>query len=192
MMRKNSSIAMAVVAFVALIATACGGNDYNSIPLPHAFPRSYVYTDSLKTIVFNGIPLDVNADALIDTVDNGLTISYPRYDALVYVGLKRNIDNYAAEVSNRAERFSMNLGVAESSATYCDYSSASDVVTTVVRANTVVQTPVQVMVQKPSGNVLMSCVAFMGGWNENVPYDSVKPIIDVLERDLSHIADKWK
>lgn len=188
-MNRNISSTLAVLA---LMAWACGSNDYNAVPLPHAFPRTYVYPDSLRTILYKGLPLDINAGTVVDSLDNGLTISYPRYGAVVYIGIKSHIDNYSAEVSNRAQRFSMNLGTSGSSATYNEFSNDSGIVTTVVRANSVVQTPVQVMVQNASERVLMSCVAFMGDWNESVPYDSVKPVIDVLERDLSHIADKWK
>lgn len=187
-MTKSKSLAITALS-LSLLCGCAGGNTENAVPLPEAFPRPYVYPDSFKSIAFGDISLDVNAEADIAYVNNGINITYPRYGATLFIGIKRNIPDsasFAAEWANRQQRLSLNLGPAASTASVQNSTIGTPHPFCLVRANSTVQTPVQAIAGCPQKGVLMSAVAFMADWTTSTPYDSIKPVTDILERDLRH------
>lgn len=184
----------ALIIAVAAVVAACsnGGQRDVAVPLPEAYPRAYVYPDSFRTVTFRGVTFDVNAGARVDSAENGINIVYPRYGAVVYVSVHDKIkgpEAFSAEWTGRQRRIAMNLGASAGSAS-TDGGVREDISApyTIVRANTTVQTPVQILTGNAEKGVIISAAAFMESWSVVTPYDSIKPVTDALERDLRHVV----
>lgn len=167
-----------------------------SAPLPQAFPRVYEYPDSFRGVTVGDVTLSVNAGAeVVDSAGSAFSIRYPRYGATVFVGVNSGIggaEEFAGEWRNRVRRISLNLnGAPARKTTDADAGGGggNQLPFAVYRAETVVLTPVQAVAGSPGAGVVVSAAAFMDGWqNSNVPYDSVRPVIDRLERDILRLV----
>lgn len=175
---------MAALATVALLAVSCGGRRQVDVPRRTAYFRINLY-DTVYTAV-SGLPLrlDVNASAVVavDSLGRGLDIVYPRYGVTVYCSLTA-VDSLtvAGALSNRMERMSTNLGGNMSHSVESD--TRYGFRTLMVVADGVSQTPVQFVAT--DNRLMVSGVAFFE--DERPDFDSISPVYDAIERDMSHL-----
>ncbi len=186
-----------MLAWVWLAACGRSGTDATAddgenaaVPLPTAYPRVYEYPDSFREVRVGKVTLSVNAAAQVDSAASAFNISYPRYGATVYVGVNAaagaDDSAFAREWGNRVQRITLNLNGATARKTT---EAPGHTPFALYRAETVVLTPVQAVGGDPAAGTVISVAAFMDGWqNRQVPYDSVRPVVDILERDVLRLV----
>lgn len=179
-------IVVAVAAFIlGDLLSSCQRSD-NGTPTPrqYAWPRADVAAPVQRTVGSGGVAFDANvANAVVDTVANGLTISYPRYHAQLYVTVA-DVQN-ANEVPARMQRMADNLGNAAIAADY-------DTVTPggwhfrIIEADSPVQTPIQMIGLRDNRMILVT--AFFNNIAAGVDMDSIRPFYRAVADDAVSLA----
>lgn len=177
-MSRHSAAAIAIAA--ALAATACGGSPAPT-PRRHAFPRT-----ELCDTMYNPAPeaplcFYVNTEATVapDSSGRWLTVEYPLYEATLYITFSEadSPERLEAMLANRRERISLNL--AGASATTTHIASPAGFESVLVEAP---GQPLPLQFVATDGE----CRAVSGAvqMQHHAPYDSVRPTVDALRRDI--------
>lgn len=175
-------LALAVLA-IAIASMACtgGGDERQTAPLPTAYPRPAALADSSVEVSAGPVSMRVSASAkVVAQKANALDIAYSPYNSTLYLATNPGVANLAREVDNRTQRMAMNLQGAGAVQTDIDLPAGHAVV---VRATSTVQTPVQFVAVDTVHSTIVSGAWFMHDWSQATPYDSVRPVADILERE---------
>lgn len=185
------------VAVAAAVLWGCGdGSDtapsYVPTPRPLAYPRTPVYEPAYITEKLPGVSFDVNSGAVVDVAPgaSAVNVHYPLYDATLYLTVRRGMADSATierEWERCAQRIDLNLGGAPADAG--SFERADGTAAMVVRARSTAQTPVQLIAANGRHGVLLSGAVFMNGWDGPVAYDSVRTVVDALERDVQRLIE---
>lgn len=183
-----------ITAVAAIMLAACGG-DRHAVPRPEAFPRVALYDtvyhklDSVPALFF------VNDSAVVvpdDRPTDGarwVTLSYPRYNALMYLTFTPVTDaTVDAVVENRLERMSLNAGSSRTELTelISDGGFSCQMFTT--RSGTV--TPVQFLAASPA--LVVSGALFLQHQPTPTSPDSLAPVINAVEADIIYALRRLK
>lgn len=174
-----------------LILTACGGKKENRqdapVPRREAYPRLSLPEALYRVDSVGGIPLEVNEKAL-STVENErwLTLSYPNQSAVIYITLTTIENNDRDPVTNRLERLSMNTGGAPTTVNEFVNNHGYNCLLMFTPAGS--PTPVQFIAVIP-GDLMLSGSAMVDGL-PTAPADSLKPVVEMLKRDITHMLDE--
>lgn len=194
MSRSHNLGIIAGVSAVACLFCGCSGNTENAsapVPLPVAWPRPVVYPDSFRTETVKDVCFSVNNGAAIEMTGTGADISYPAYDATVYLSVNTAAGTDPAAFEHawqgRRERMALNLGGAVAEEITCQRPEWNNPV--VVTSKTVSQTPVQFLAGDRRHGVIVSGAVFMHGWDGTEPYDSVRPLVEALQRDMLELVN---
>lgn len=172
---------------VVFLATACSSPENkpaDTLPLPIAYPRLPLpETDS--SVTYTGLPIDINVNAAAcitdvpDATTPGITVTYPQTGTQVYYTyIPAPTPAYAMEVTDaRMERIHLNLNGARATST--TMTGDSDTQGLLVRTTSPCQTPVQLLVSGPGYVLTATAFVAAGG-----PYDSIRPLYDLLEHDM--------
>lgn len=178
----------AAIASLALLVASCGGNDgrHNAVPLPRAYPRITVADSVFSPVPGAAMPFEASTAATVqaDSAGRWLTLRYPAYDAEVYVTLSQapDQDRMGAMLANRRERMSLNLNGAPASTTHITSLDGSFEAVLLEAPGT--ETPLQFLAT--DGHLRMvSGVARLSAAS-TAPYDSVRPVVAALRRDIIH------
>ena len=192
--RSHNAGIFAAATAAAFLCCGCSGNPEKAVtpvPLPVAWPRPVVYPDSFRTVSVKNVCFSVNDAAGMDITETGADISYPAYDATVYLSVNTaaGTDSTAFERAwhGRRERMALNLGGAMAQEIAARRPEWNNPV--VVTSKTVSQTPVQFLAGDRRHGVIVSGAVFMHGWDGTEPYDSVQPLIEALQRDMLELVN---
>jgi hypothetical protein len=159
-------------------------DDSAAVPRPRAYPRVAVY-DSIYTAVTEDCPrLELNSACRISSANEGwYTAEYPDYNAMLYITVTHRQGAELREAcDNRIQRIALNLG-GNSAETFCfDTDSAEG---RLIRSVESRQMPLQFYATDRSG-WLVTGALFMPGVDQSAPLDSLRPIVNAIERDLRH------
>lgn len=178
---------LTIVSLSALL-TGCFGDDADDafVPKPIAYPRIDLYPDSAVTDTIDGVSFKVNASAILDRSGyNSADIYYPRYEAILYLAVNKNIPDLAAAEDGRRMRMSLNLSGSPAIQSTSVHGADSAVIVT---AQTAIQTPVQFMLVNRRYNAMVTGAFFMNGWTDTTPYDSIRPVIDALNGECRRLV----
>lgn len=176
----------AIILPLAMLAAACGGSDSNApVPRPRAYPRIAVADSVFAPVAGAAIPFEAStaAVATLDSTGSQLTLDYPAYGMQLYVTLTvaPDPDRVGAVIANRRERMSLNLNGAPASTTHI--TSQDSTFEGVLLEAPGTGTPLQFLATDG-----MNCVASgaLSTAATPAPYDSVRPIVAALRRDIVH------
>lgn len=169
-----------------LMLFVCAGCSHRApapVPRPRAYPRTDIPSAVYRPVTFGGYTLQVNDFAEVSQPKTEwIDIGYPRLDITVSCALNRPV-NIRAALANRAERMALNLN--GTSAVMDRFTSRSGLYVTLLTARDVVRTPVQ-FIATDSAKVLLTGAA-VADFNSEAKFDSVKPVIDSVSADITHM-----
>lgn len=171
-----------IAPLAALLLCACnfsGGKD-NAVPRPHAYPRVEAYDSTRRGVALRDISITVPAQSITDSIsERSLTLSYPLYGARLYLS---TVSTHSAEelkqhLANRRQRISLNLSGRQMQESTFKHESLDCSVIRSLESTTI---PVQLLATDGHGT-LLSAAFVLNGATE--PLDSVRPIVDLLEKE---------
>lgn len=176
-----------IPVILLLAAVACdGGSREDAVPRRRAYPRVAVPDSTYARV--SGVPLVFEAcraaEARVDSGGRWLTLHYPAYDTDVYVTFSpaASADALQAALDNRRERMSLNLYGAPATTSHVASADGTFEAALVYAPGT--GTPLQ-FVATDGARWVVSGAASMDV-EAGAPYDSVRPMVDVLHRDMVH------
>lgn len=175
--------AVLAAALLAVVASACGGGEENSVPRRRAYARVDTYPAEYRAVEVGGIPLEINTSAAAASPREGwLDVRYTRYGATLHLAVARP-DAAARDqaVANRRQRMSLNLGGATAEQTTL---AGDTYMCELLVSRDAVATPVQLLAVGADGT-LVSGAAVIAGRTE--PVDSLRPVVDALRADALHL-----
>ena len=181
---------LAVTGATAFV-TGCQSNNRHGLPLPKAWPRLPIEQhDSMVTVAGLPLPVNINPDATFQLIDDGhpgLTVSYPAVGTKIYFTFVKTRDRKEQDqvVRIRKQRIALNLNGAPARMRHSTPDSESDATLVVARSG--VQTPVQLLATV--GDYVVTATAFIDDPQAAQSYDSISPIVRVVEHDMAHALD---
>lgn len=177
----------ALLLAAALAQAACGGPDEaDATPRRRGYPRLPAYDSCYVVAPGAALPLEVNAAATVADSCAGrwLTVGYPLHNSLIYITITRAAtpDELSRALDNRRERIGLNLGGAEASTAHL--SSPAGFEAALVEAPGS-GTPLQFVAT--DGRATMVSGAARIDVAADAPYDSIRPIVATLRRDIVHM-----
>lgn len=172
-----------VAAIVSMISS-CAKSDRGIAPLPEAWPRMEINSDSYKTLDPGGKTLRLNSALKVEAERKEgalwLTMSYPQFpQGHFYLTLSRVADP-AEAIRNRMERMKINAGGAAGEE--LTLTSGGGWEGMILHTPQSLTTPVQILAVK--GDSILS-----GAWYmqlpPSTPADSVAPAVDAALRDMT-------
>lgn len=160
----------------------CGCSRHEGVPVPreYAWPRVAEADTVMRVVEGAPLPFFVSGQARVTAKPGevyGLDIDYPQYNATIYVTfIPVTEDELPRVMAARLERMRLNLNGAP-------YDQDKTDTSLVVTARTSAQIPAQLLTR--SGRYLVSATATMHSPQQDVPYDSVRPVYEALSRHLS-------
>lgn len=186
--RMRVAGAIAVAAAVGVL-TGCKGSPAADLPVPrqYAYPRIQVPEALYRQDTIGSVAVAVNASAVTDSPEAGwLTATYPGLDAEIYFTLTPlTADNAESLIANRVERLSMNTGGAPTEVVETVNPNAWECTLLVTPSGS--PTPVQFLAVEP-GKWMLSGSAMIAGAT-SAPKDSIRPTVDMLRRDITHLLN---
>lgn len=178
-----------IVAVTGMLATGCAGEkegdeQSQAVPLPVAWPRLDISTsDSMRTVQEVPVEVLINPEADYEIVEGdpkGLTVTYPKVNTKIYYTFIAPSDSAERRkiIENRMQRISLNLNGITAETLHDETEQGVLVV-----ASSGSQTPVQLLADLP--DFVVTGTAFFMDPATSVAYDSISPIIKVLEYDMS-------
>ena len=184
---KLKIIVQWVIILTFPVLAACSGKKQSGTPLPTAWPRLPVTAyDTMLTVSGAPVDIDINPEASARVVEGsptGLTVTYPKAGAEIYYTFIETASPEAAReiIEARQERIGLNLG-GVSAKTLHGTNAAGDEALLVVSTGGA-QTPVQLLAVVPG--YVVSATAFIHDPRASVAYDSIRPLVEVLQHDVS-------
>lgn len=183
-----------IAAGLTLLLAACGGGE-SAVPRPEAFPRANLYDtvyhqlDSVPALFYvNDSTVVVPDDRRSDDA-RWVTLSYPRYKALMYLTFTpvtpATLDGV---VDNRIERMSLNAGSSRSELVELTSEGGFACRMLTKRSGTV--TPVQFLAVSPA--LVVSGALFLQHQASPTSPDSLAPVITAVETDILHALRRLK
>lgn len=182
-------------ALTCLFNCSCGnsGSDtaFSPVPLPKAWPRIDISTsDSMTPVPELPVGVKVNPLAAWETLETyppGLTVTYPNGSAKIYYTFIETPDKTERDrvIEMRMQRISLNLNGTPAKTFHSSVNeSEPQIGGALVVALSGTQTPVQLLAEKPGW--IVSGTAFIDDSRAVVAYDSLLPLIEVLQFDMAH------
>lgn len=172
-----------ICSFAVFSLMSCGDSGDKSVPLPQAWPRVPIAaSDSMATVADVPVEVKINPVAVYEIVEGehpGLTVRYPSagvdiYFTFIYPASAKERDEI---ISARKQRMALNLNGTEARTETLDNVDGVAVV-----AKSVAQTPVQILAD--IDGYIVTATSFVRNASNSTPYDSIKPVYDVLEHDM--------
>lgn len=172
---------IAAIALAAISAAGCTRQADTPVPKRTAYPRPFLYPDTTVTAAVGGLAFDIKAAA--DTTrsrENWLDISYPRYNAVIHIGVRALSSDAELDeaIANRMERIALNLG--DRNAVVSDFVNPAGFTCRTVTSTDGGPVPVQFMAY--SAERLLSGAVTIEGPSE--PADSIAPTVRSLATDV--------
>lgn len=179
---------LGIAAAAALMSASCSGGGEAAVPRPEGYPRIEAYPESYTRL--EGTTFEVNDSARVverrRSADDALwvTLRYPRYGgALFYLTFTPvGPSTINSVLDNRAERMALNAGGGASVLTDLVSDGGYNCRVMTTPAGTV--TPVQFLASSP-GMVVSGALFVDGAANATSP-DSLRPVVEAVERDVIH------
>lgn len=193
--RKHSTItailAMLPIWFMAIIVAVslceCTNDNINT-PRRKAFPRIDTHDSTFTQISNCPIHFEMShiASITLDSINNNnhwITIFYKPYNATVYCTFTP-VDKYTIHniITNRTERMALNSG--DNISELIELTNANGFYSKILITEQSKVTPVQFLSTNNTDWVVSGAIYFNNNSNNNP--DSIRPIINVLKRDIIH------
>lgn len=187
----NVPMRQLLLAVICLCLLASCSSDSGSapVPRPRAYPRIEAYPAEYRPVDSLALSFEANSSARVRIKGPAAAdIIYPRYNATVYVSVislpAPDSAAIARALSSRLERAAMNLGATQA---HTIDSTSGDFDTQIIRADGAVPTPVQ-LIATDYARRLLTATAFVEFIPSPSATDSLAPVIDALQADLTHLA----
>lgn len=174
----------------ALLALcACSGSDYTPVPRQHAYPRialnkpTYALADSVPLVNFS-----VNSNAVLVLKNNGCDIVYNNLNATVYISVISNLNDpqiFSQTWDNRIDRINRNLAGTQFFSSQLNNSAFNGVI---LLAQSVSQTPVQLLAANTQKGIIVSATAFMHSDIHSNAFDSIAPVYKAIFTDITKLG----
>lgn len=177
---------MLPVLLAGLVAAGCSDKKPHTptTPLPSAYPRLPLPdNDTMRTVSETPSPVNVNSTARATFTPGdmpALTVEYPRLGATAYWTFIPYTGTPAEIIARRRERISLNLNGTPARTLHS--APTSDFEAVLVTAEAGSQTPVQMLAVTPE--YVITATAFLSDPRAAVAYDSIRPLIELLDRDM--------
>lgn len=190
-MRTARFFPFLAVALVSLsILAGCHSSDGPGIPLPKAWPRLPIQQYDSMTVV-EGLPVEVRVNPsstwqIVDDGMQGLTVTYPAVGTKIYFTFVKTRDHAERQqvVDIRKQRISLNLNGGSARMLHSDIDTVRNYDAVLIVSKSAVQTPVQLLATM--GNYVVTATAFIDNPGIAQAYDSIAPIVRVLQHDMSN------
>lgn len=176
-----------VAGMVVMILCECS-NENVSTPRRKAYPRIETHDSTFTQISNCPLHFEMSDAAIItlDSINNNnhwITIFYKPYNATIYCTFTP-VDNYSIlnVISNRTERMALNSG--ELSSELIELTNANGFQSKILITEHSKVTPVQFLSTNNTDWVVSGAIYFNNNNSSNP--DSIRPIINVLKRDVVH------
>ena len=188
MIRSKLSISLAVWLMATLFfAAGCKKSQPVATPLPVAWPRLPIAAaDTMRTL--DGLPVEVAVNpaatyTVVDSKPMGLTVHYPSVDVDIYYTFipVETADRLEEVVDSRLQRISLNLKGADARTLHGVDNDENVAVMVVATSGT--QTPVQLLATLPG--YVVTATSFINDANATTAYDSIRPLFEAIEKDMS-------
>ena len=187
--------ALLAAAALLCLGAACSRDDSSGqapVPRPKAYARAYDYGHSYRALDSLPLHIEANAAATVRRPRPGaVDIVYPRYNATIHLSLVTLPADDPEAISrarhSRLERAALNLGATRASDSQHTNPAGFSVIT--LRALSAIPTPLQ-LIADDGRRHLLSATAFVGFTPSPSATDSLAPLIDALQGDMRHLADK--
>ena len=173
----------------ALFISCCSQSSENgtgAVPLPKAWPRIALTTsDTMVSVPGTPVSVQINPAAswlMEETDPPGLTVTYPGAGMRIYYTFIIPENQLSREriLDLRRQRISLNLNGLSAKTIHGNSASGGEAV--VVVAESGAQTPVQLLASLPE--CIVSATAFIENPSASLNYDSIYPLIKIVEHDL--------
>lgn len=176
----SSKTLIAILAALLLCACNFSGGKDNAVPRPRAYPRVETYSDSARRSVAMA-EFSLSIPQACDTQTRGthaLTVFYPLYRSQLYLTTLSlsSPEEMQSHLANRRQRISLNLSGRQMQESNF---RNGNVDCSVIRSLESTTIPVQLLAT--DGKRLLSAAFVLNGATE--PLDSVRPIVDLLEKE---------
>ena len=192
MTENRSFFSLIAALFLLCFATGCDdGSRSTGVPLPKAWPRLPIeMSDSMKAV--EGIPVEVFVRSsseiqLMHGPTPGMTVSYPGTDAKIYftfIPIETD-EQKSFVIKNRRKRIELNLNGVSATTLHSGNGEA-----VLVSASSGTQTPVQLLGSVPG--YVITATSFLDGRDASERYDSLAPLMKVLETDLIRAVPSFR
>ncbi|MDE6448488.1 MAG: hypothetical protein K2L41_00225 [Muribaculaceae bacterium] len=173
----------------ALAAISCVHRDRQDIavPRPVAYHRITIPDSVYRMFNAGAVSIQINAsttDTIVTAGNSWITARYTGMDASMYITVAEISPDTADEsIENRVERMSLNTGGHPTEVISFTTPAGFDARMTVTRTGS--PTPVQ-FIATDHRTILVSGVGTVG-LSVTAPADSLSPITEMLERDITHL-----
>lgn len=185
-----------IIIVLVTVMAACGSRGgVADVPVPRrtAYPRIEVPDSVYRTVDTSAATLQINSAAADSTsaVDGWVTVIYPHRQATLYISVTRlDPATAATTIDNRIERLSMNTGGATTDVTSLMLPDDGGMEAMVLVTPAETPTPVQFLVTDRR-TLMVSGTATIDG-AADAPTDSLRPVIEMLRRDVTHLVKTLK
>lgn len=191
-------LAMLPIWLLAIVTSLgfsdCSGENNVNMPRQKAFPRIVTHDSTFTALASTPLHFEISSAARIslDSINSGkatgengrwLNISYDDYNAVIYCTFTP-VDTSTINdiIANRIERMALNVGGNTSELT--ELTNANGFSSRILSSLESSVTPVQFLSTDGNDWVVTGALHFSSMTTANI--DSLKPIIDVVKRDIIH------
>ena len=178
---------MIAAAAAASVPGGCSKAPTADIPVPrrHAYPRIEIPAATYRADTIGSLPVELNEATVAATDSPGwLTAGYRSLNTEIYMTLTPlAVDTEQELIANRVERLSMNTGGAATEVVETVNANGWECTLLVTPSGS--PTPVQFLAVDP-GRLMLSGSAMTEGAT-SAPADSIRPVVDMLRRDITHL-----
>ncbi len=179
-----------IAASIAVGLGACTRGADTPVPRRTAYPRPQLIDTLMRDVSCAGVTIPVNARAAIDSPRAGwLNVSYPMYGATIHITVSRAEAAAIDEVRrNRMERLMLNSGALPGR--QLEWTNGAGMQVMAVRTPGAT-TPLQFLATDGTSAVVSAAV-FFPGLRPDAPYDSISPILDIIQADITRCLDNME
>ncbi len=178
---------------LAMTLSCCtGGQREIAVPRPAAYHRIAIPAPAYRTVRAGTVSIQLNTsvtDTVVSAGNSWVTACYPGLGTSMYITVTEIDPGTAGEaIDNRVERLSLNTGGLPTEVISFTTPEAFDAQLIITPAGSPI--PVQFLATDHS-SVLVSGTAAVEG-SASSPADSISPVLEMLERDITHMLKTLK
>ena len=180
----------AILLLLGWVLSACSGPSHkqaDATPRRYAYPRVEALDSTAPTVSVGDLDMRLSKSATYTHPAEGwLDATYPKLGAKLHLSVTyhASANKLAEAIANRRQRISLNIG--DSPAKISNFTAGDDWICEVVATSEGPATPVQFIAADNEGYLVNGAFVLIGA---TAPTDSLRPIVEVLEREAIAIIN---
>lgn len=176
---------LSIAALVCMAAASCTSKGTPAVPKPEAYARVAEYDSVYVKADSIAVNFETNAGAVTTKAgENWLNIAYPAYDATVYVTFTpTSPDSISNVINNRRQR--MDLNISDRNNLQITELQSNGFTSMIMESEESQSIPLQFL-STDGKKWVVSGAVFFSKVGAGTPVDSIRPMIEVVRRDLMH------